>query len=289
MGAAEPYRGSHCPRRSANRPRGAKCGTKRSFDGATHSGRGRGEAGPAAAEKEALLRDGQSMRMTLARVRPQQVLQAEVERLTADAGRFRAENSKIVQKLRAADETIARQRADMDALRNRLAAAITSTGNRRVALAIPSQSKVMAGKVRAGELTVLTGPPPFNAGIACFILESDPEGPAHSELAVVATTDDADTWKKNRGKASNELRAVAKHLFQDPGTANLPNRIDRQLRQMLPGILGIHNLIWTGARATEAPHSVIFEFKNATYELVLIPRSPRDFDVTVSRIGSLQP
>ena len=155
--------------------------------------------------------------MVLARVRSQPALQADVDRLTADVAKYRAESSKLAQRLHTADETIARQRLDINALRNALAGAVASTGGRPAALALASLFRIMTRTLHAGELTVLTGPPPFDAGIACFILESDPANPVHAELVMVATTQDRETWKKNTGKASNELRRIAKSFFQDPG------------------------------------------------------------------------
>ena len=38
-----------------------------------------------------------------------------------------------------------------------------------------------------------------------------------------------------------------------------------------------------------APHALIFEFEDATYELRLNPSSSRDFELILSRIGSPQP
>ena len=248
-----------------------------------------------AASRRAAASDAEEMRKEMTRVRPQQVLQKELDRLNTDAARLRAEHARLLQNARIADITIANQRQELESIRNRPFATGGSSVNGPPGT---SQNNVLTGTLRAGELKVFTGAA-FDAGVAFFIMESDETNPVDAGLAVVATTENSDTWQTNLRQATNDLRNSAKRLFGDVGTTDLSRRqaavesvqkrVSSQLRQSLPQISGVYSSIRSkfpnGPRGADVQHTVTFQFKDATYELRLRRQSQNEFAVVLSRVG----
>jgi hypothetical protein len=254
-----------------------------------------GELANVAASRKAAASDAEEMRKELTRVRPQQVLQKELDRLNTDAARLRTEHARLLQNARIADTTIANQRQELEAMRNRPFATGGSSVNGPPGT---SQKNVLTGTLRAGELKVFMGAP-FDAGVAFFIMESDETNPVDAGLAVVATTENGETWQTNLRQATNDLRNAAKRLFGDVRTTDLSRRqaavesvqkrVSSQLRQSLPQISGVYSSIRSkfphGPRGADVQHTVTFQFQNATYELRLRRQSQNEFAVVLFRVG----
>ncbi|HTP31976.1 MAG TPA: hypothetical protein VMJ75_07380 [Candidatus Acidoferrales bacterium] len=242
----------------------------------------------AIAEKNAAQKDTEAARHLVAHVRPQLVLQAEVSRLTEDATKVRTENANLAQKLRTAEETNVRQSQELDSLRSRVASA-GSGGMRGLATATAPGVRLMSGMLRPGELKIFTGPPPFTAGLTCFVLESSTSKGAPAGVVIVATTNETQNWSALIGKLSTDFRDAATRLLKDPTKLDTRKKVDEHLRESLSGVSGIHRLLWSGSALSEGPQILKFSFRDRSYELRVTSRAPGEYEIVLFQIGSFQP